>query len=204
MLNKFLIKKNECKIFFIGLISLVFFLSCYLPNEDRAVFIDSLSEKDKREDDQTSTAEFERINEKLADDRILHEDIQAKTTSQSETKQIDTVKKELKVKRDYLEEQKQFMIDPSIPWVIGITTILERYTEKVDLVRLYHALQYVANFHWIVVEDATHKTSLIKNVLLESKIGFTHLNIRTPMKLRGKEGERYNHHSVAQKLGKRR
>lgn len=37
----------------------------------------------------------------------------------------------------------------------------------------------VKNFHWIVIEDSETKTKLVENLLKESTLKYTHLNIKT-------------------------
>lgn len=37
----------------------------------------------------------------------------------------------------------------------------------------------VKNFHWIVIEDSQKKTSLVENILKESPLKYTHLNVKT-------------------------
>lgn len=45
--------------------------------------------------------------------------------------------------------------------------------------RLSQTLMLVKNFHWIVIEDADQKTKLVENLLKESNLKYTHLNIKT-------------------------
>lgn len=85
-------------------------------------------------------------------------------------------------------------LDPNIPWVFAITPTYSRYTQKADLVRLSQTLLLVTNFHWIIVEDSKHRTELVNQLLQESGLSFTHLNIRTPSNMQRKKGERYNKH----------
>lgn len=37
----------------------------------------------------------------------------------------------------------------------------------------------VKNFHWIVIEDSETKTKLVENLLKESTLKYTHLNVKT-------------------------
>lgn len=45
--------------------------------------------------------------------------------------------------------------------------------------RLSQTLMHVKNFHWVVIEDSTEKTKLVANLLKESNLKYTHLNIKT-------------------------
>ena len=92
-------------------------------------------------------------------------------------------------------------LDPVVPWVFGITPTYKRYTQKAELIRLSQTLQHVTNFHWIVVEDSEAKTKLVTDVLLESGLSFTHLNVRTPASMRRNRGQKYNkfHRGVEQR-----
>ncbi|XP_037072993.1 galactosylgalactosylxylosylprotein 3-beta-glucuronosyltransferase I-like [Pollicipes pollicipes] len=53
-------------------------------------------------------------------------------------------------------------------------------TQKADLVRLMNTLSHVPNLHWLLVEDAAHKTDLVRNLLRRSGLVYTHLNVPTP------------------------
>lgn len=37
----------------------------------------------------------------------------------------------------------------------------------------------VKNFHWIVIEDSDTKTKLVENLLKETPLKYTHLNVKT-------------------------
>lgn len=37
----------------------------------------------------------------------------------------------------------------------------------------------VKNFHWVVIEDADEKTKLVANLLKDSNLKYTHLNVKT-------------------------
>ncbi|KAI8432313.1 hypothetical protein MSG28_004733 [Choristoneura fumiferana] len=48
-----------------------------------------------------------------------------------------------------------------------------------SLLKLSQTLMLVKNFHWIVIEDSEKKTKLVENLLKESTIKYTHLNVKT-------------------------
>lgn len=65
------------------------------------------------------------------------------------------------------------------PTIYGITPTYARLTQKADLTKLSQTLMLVKNFHWIVVEDSETKTNLVKNLLKESALNYTHLHAKT-------------------------
>ncbi|XP_059062912.1 galactosylgalactosylxylosylprotein 3-beta-glucuronosyltransferase I [Achroia grisella] len=66
-----------------------------------------------------------------------------------------------------------------LPTIYGITPTYARLAQKADLTRLSQTLMLVKNFHWIVIEDSTTKTKLVENLLKESTLKYTHLNVKT-------------------------
>ncbi|XP_073945832.1 galactosylgalactosylxylosylprotein 3-beta-glucuronosyltransferase I-like [Choristoneura fumiferana] len=66
-----------------------------------------------------------------------------------------------------------------LPTIYGITPTYSRLAQKADLTRLSQTLMLVKNFHWIVIEDSEKKTKLVENLLKESTIKYTHLNVKT-------------------------
>ncbi|XP_026493916.1 galactosylgalactosylxylosylprotein 3-beta-glucuronosyltransferase I isoform X2 [Vanessa tameamea] len=66
-----------------------------------------------------------------------------------------------------------------VPTIYGITPTYARLAQKADLTRLSQTLMLVKNFHWIVIEDSETKTSLVENLLKESTLKYTHLNVKT-------------------------
>ncbi|CAG9583304.1 unnamed protein product [Danaus chrysippus] len=65
------------------------------------------------------------------------------------------------------------------PTIYGITPTYARLAQKADLTRLSQTLLLVKNFHWIVIEDSETKTKLVENLLKESTLKYTHLNVKT-------------------------
>ncbi|XP_063625034.1 galactosylgalactosylxylosylprotein 3-beta-glucuronosyltransferase I-like isoform X1 [Cydia splendana] len=66
-----------------------------------------------------------------------------------------------------------------LPTIYGITPTYARLAQKADLTRLSQTLMLVKNFHWIVIEDSDTKTKLVENLLKESNLKYTHLNVKT-------------------------
>lgn len=67
-----------------------------------------------------------------------------------------------------------------LPIIYAITPTYKRYVQKAELTRISQTLKLVPNIHWIVIEDSEEKTDLVRNLLLESNLIFTHLNAKTP------------------------
>lgn len=70
-------------------------------------------------------------------------------------------------------------VTSSLPTIYGITPTYSRLAQKADLTRLSQTLMLVKNFHWVVIEDSEQKTKLVSNLLKESTLKYTHLNIKT-------------------------
>ncbi|XP_039757016.1 galactosylgalactosylxylosylprotein 3-beta-glucuronosyltransferase I isoform X1 [Pararge aegeria] len=70
-------------------------------------------------------------------------------------------------------------VTPYLPTIYGITPTYARLTQKADLTRLSQTLMLVKNFHWIVIEDSDTKTKLVENLLKETPLKYTHLNMKT-------------------------
>lgn len=88
----------------------------------------------------------------------------------------------------------------SLPTIYAVTPTHTRPLQKAELTRYLHkkkktrkityklffsfrisqTFSLVPNFHWIVVEDSEHKTSLVANLLAKSGVAHTHLNAATP------------------------
>lgn len=70
--------------------------------------------------------------------------------------------------------------DVSQAIVYVITPTHTRAEQKAELVRVSQTLLLIPNLHWIVVEDSKTKTNLVANLLANSGLSFTHLNVETP------------------------
>ncbi|XP_073946588.1 galactosylgalactosylxylosylprotein 3-beta-glucuronosyltransferase 3-like [Choristoneura fumiferana] len=78
-----------------------------------------------------------------------------------------------------------------VPTIYGITPTYARLAQKADLTRLSQTLMLVKKFHWIVIEDSENKTKLVENLLKESTLKYTHLNVKTK-EIKGKGVEQRN------------
>ena len=79
----------------------------------------------------------------------------------------------------------------SFPTIYIITPTYTRPVQKADLTtRLLLAFRAVKNIHWIVVEDSDKKTRLVANLLSNSGLAYTHLNIPTPEHMKRKSNQK--------------
>lgn len=70
--------------------------------------------------------------------------------------------------------------DDNRPVIYAITPTFARPVQKAELTRLAQTFLHVPNFHWILVEDAPQKTSLVTRFLETSGLIYTHLSATTP------------------------
>ncbi|CEM29825.1 unnamed protein product [Vitrella brassicaformis CCMP3155] len=81
---------------------------------------------------------------------------------------------------------------PHVRWVFVITPSKQRYTQRVDLVRLMNTLSHIDNLHWILVEDNVKQSPKVDRWLNESRVQhYTHLfapsRAKKRMKVRGSQ-----------------
>ena len=82
-----------------------------------------------------------------------------------------------------------------------VTPTYTRLTQKADLVRLSQTLMHLDNIIWIVVEDRTSKSDLVKNLLARSGLEHVHMNVATPDIFRLQPGQKkyVQHRGVEQR-----
>ena len=82
-----------------------------------------------------------------------------------------------------------------------VTPTYTRLTQKADLVRLSQTLMHVDNIIWILVEDRSSKSDLVRNLLERSGLEYVHLNVETPDIFRLRPGEKkyVQHRGVEQR-----
>ncbi|XP_005988878.1 galactosylgalactosylxylosylprotein 3-beta-glucuronosyltransferase 3 [Latimeria chalumnae] len=93
------------------------------------------------------------------------------------------------VKRLQLKVKAEHPDPPSLPTIYAITPTYTRLVQKAELVRLAQTFLHVNNFHWIVVEDSATKTKLVADLLAQSGLTYTHLNVETPKDYKLKEND---------------
>ncbi|XP_050539684.1 galactosylgalactosylxylosylprotein 3-beta-glucuronosyltransferase I isoform X2 [Daktulosphaira vitifoliae] len=76
--------------------------------------------------------------------------------------------------------------NPTDPIIYAITPTYKRPVQKAELTRLSNTFRLINNFHWIIVEDAETKSTLVADLLLKSHLNYTHLSIATPVEWKRK------------------
>ncbi|CAB0010245.1 unnamed protein product [Nesidiocoris tenuis] len=82
--------------------------------------------------------------------------------------------------------------DPEAPVIYAVTPTYARPVQKAELTRLSQTLMHVSNLHWIVIEDAVKKSSLVENLLARTNLNHTHLFVQTPVPYRRKGSVNYS------------
>ncbi|KAL7880254.1 hypothetical protein SRHO_G00025080 [Serrasalmus rhombeus] len=77
----------------------------------------------------------------------------------------------------------------SLPTIYVITPTYARLVQKAELTRLSQTFLHVPQLHWILVEDAPHKTPLVRDFLAASGLTYTHLHMLTPKERKLQEGD---------------
>ena len=92
-------------------------------------------------------------------------------------KKIDQLNEELKISKN---EGKKVYTNEHLPSIYVVTPTKIRLEQKADLTRLSYTLRHVPNLHWIVIEDSETETPLVKKLLTNCKLQYTHLVVSTP------------------------
>ncbi|XP_043941811.1 galactosylgalactosylxylosylprotein 3-beta-glucuronosyltransferase 3 isoform X2 [Protopterus annectens] len=103
---------------------------------------------------------------------------------QAESKSLQSELKKLQDKVTAEETRSQ-----TLPTIYAITPTYARLVQKAELIRLSHTFLHIKNFHWIVVEDSSVKTQLVADLLAESGLKYTHLNVETLKEYKLKEND---------------
>lgn len=77
----------------------------------------------------------------------------------------------------------------NIPRIYVITPTYNRPVQRAELTRLGQTLLHVPQLHWIVIEDANHKTPSIHNLLRNLGLPFTHLHAETDAQQKLKDSD---------------
>lgn len=101
--------------------------------------------------------------------------------------QLDELKTE--IKRAEIRLSQRDSDSSSLPRIYLITPTYSRPEQKADLTRLSYTLRHVPNIHWIVIEDSSSKTVLVKKFLAGCKIPYAHLNVATPQNYKMKDSD---------------
>ena len=69
-------------------------------------------------------------------------------------------------------------------FVFFITPTYKRPTQMVDMIRLAQTLKHDKGIYWLVIEDAEHPTSRIRDLLWRTGLPFAHIAVPTPPKVK--------------------
>ncbi|KAG8437913.1 hypothetical protein GDO86_008563 [Hymenochirus boettgeri] len=76
-----------------------------------------------------------------------------------------------------------------LPVIYVVTPTHARPHQRAELTRLSQTLLLVPSLHWILVEDSTTRSQLVADLLVQSGLHYTHLNVQTPPVMKLKEGD---------------
>ncbi|XP_053304781.1 galactosylgalactosylxylosylprotein 3-beta-glucuronosyltransferase 3 isoform X2 [Spea bombifrons] len=76
-----------------------------------------------------------------------------------------------------------------LPIIYVVTPTFRRPLQRAELTRLSQTLILVPALHWILVEDSPERTPLVTDLLAQSGLHYTHLNVQTPPSMKLKEGD---------------
>lgn len=134
--------------------------------------------------------ELQRMKEK--EEMFVEKLIKARKNEEDLKNNLIRLSQELRannVLKDRLKLTHNTQANFNLPTVFVVTPTFKRFVQKAELTRLSQAFKPVKNLHWIVVEDSVNKTNLVANFLRNSRLKYTHLNVRTPDTLRRRKNE---------------
>lgn len=116
----------------------------------------------------------------IHDDKLKTTDENMKNLAQLIVNQNDILNKIYQNCDNKIANNINNNINNNLPIIFAITPTFTRPVQKAELTRLAQSFALVPNFYWIVVEDSPVKTSLVKNLLIDSGLKYQHLNTITP------------------------
>lgn len=82
----------------------------------------------------------------------------------------------------------QHVVD-QLPIIYVVTPTYARPQQRAELTRMSQTLLLVPDLHWILVEDSAERSPLVADLLAQSGLHYTHLNVLTPPPMKLKEGD---------------
>ncbi|XP_069824327.1 galactosylgalactosylxylosylprotein 3-beta-glucuronosyltransferase 3 [Dendropsophus ebraccatus] len=79
--------------------------------------------------------------------------------------------------------------EENLPVIYVVTPTHTRSHQRAELTRLSQTLRLVPALHWILVEDSAERTSLVADLLAQSELQYTHLNVQTPPAMKLKDSD---------------
>ncbi|XP_066438803.1 galactosylgalactosylxylosylprotein 3-beta-glucuronosyltransferase 3 isoform X2 [Eleutherodactylus coqui] len=77
----------------------------------------------------------------------------------------------------------------NMPVIYVVTPTHTRPHQRAELTRLSQTLLLVPALHWILVEDAAERTTLVADLLAKSELQYTHLHMLTPPPMKLKDSD---------------
>ncbi|KAM5137943.1 galactosylgalactosylxylosylprotein 3-beta-glucuronosyltransferase 3 [Mantella aurantiaca] len=77
----------------------------------------------------------------------------------------------------------------NLPIIYVVTPTYGRAQQRAELIRLSQTLLLVPALHWILVEDSAERTAAVADLLAQSDLPYTHLNVQTPPAMKLKDSD---------------
>ncbi|XP_040184878.1 galactosylgalactosylxylosylprotein 3-beta-glucuronosyltransferase 3 [Rana temporaria] len=77
----------------------------------------------------------------------------------------------------------------NLPIIYVVTPTYARSHQRAELIRLSQTLLLVPALHWILVEDSVERTAAVAELLAQSDLPHTHLNVQTPPAMKLKDSD---------------
>ncbi|XP_022095678.1 galactosylgalactosylxylosylprotein 3-beta-glucuronosyltransferase 1-like [Acanthaster planci] len=119
--------------------------------------------------------------------RVINEEYNSKATEEELIEEI----KQIPQAENFVDNRSDIR-NGTLPTIFAVTPTYARPVQKADLTRVGQTFLHIRNFHWIVVEDSSNKTSVVATLLQRSGINFTHLNRKSLPKARTKGAPQRN------------
>ncbi|NP_001082602.1 beta-1,3-glucuronyltransferase 3 L homeolog isoform X1 [Xenopus laevis] len=79
--------------------------------------------------------------------------------------------------------------DDQLPVIYVVTPTYARPHQLAELTRLSQTLLLVPSLHWILVEDSAERSKAVADLLAQSGLHYTHLNVQTPPVMKLKDSD---------------
>ncbi|KAM4721973.1 galactosylgalactosylxylosylprotein 3-beta-glucuronosyltransferase 3 [Rhinophrynus dorsalis] len=76
-----------------------------------------------------------------------------------------------------------------LPVIYVVTPTYARPLQRAELTRLSQTLLLIPALHWILVEDSVERSQSVADLLAQSGLQYTHLNVQTPPAMKLREGD---------------
>uniref|UniRef100_Q0VA80 Galactosylgalactosylxylosylprotein 3-beta-glucuronosyltransferase n=1 Tax=Xenopus tropicalis TaxID=8364 RepID=Q0VA80_XENTR len=79
--------------------------------------------------------------------------------------------------------------DDHLPVIYVVTPTYARPHQRAELTRLSQTLLLIPSLHWILVEDSAERSKSVADLLAQSGLHYTHLNVQTPPVMKLKDSD---------------